>query len=171
MFEVLVEGSSWQFESYPENITYNGNTYIFDSITGDDASGTNIASNKERIVYYTLDDTYMRALMMSDLYNDTNMCYIREYFLDYNVLNENSTIILSNLINTHKIYKIKVIYKNIIDNLIEFNINDIKFIMNGLYTIGSVDTDITIENNNIILTHSNTTMNSGSIIIDLYCRA
>ena len=171
MFEVLVEGSSWQFESYPENITYNGNTYIFDSITGDDASGTNIASNKERIVYYTLDDTYMRALMMSDLYNDTNMCYIREYFLDYNVLNENSTIILSNLINTHKIYKIKIIYKNIIDNIIEFNINDIKFIMNGLYTIGSVDTDITIENNNIILTHSNTTMNSGSIIINLYCRA
>ena len=171
MFEVLVEGSSWQFESYPENITYNGNTYIFDSITGDNASGTNIDSNKERIVYYTLDDTYMRALMMSDLYNDTNMCYIREYFLDYNVLNENSTIILSNLINTHKIYKIKVIYKNIIDNLIEFNINDIKFIMNGLYTIGSVDTDITIENNNIILTHSNTTMNSGSIIINLYCRA
>ena len=171
MFEVLVEGSSWQFESYPENITYNGNTYIFDSITGDNASGTNIDSNKERIVYYTLDDTYMRALMMSDLYNDTNMCYIREYFLDYNVLNENSTIILSNLINTHKIYKIKVIYKNIIDNIIEFNINDIKFIMNGLYTIGSVDTDITIENNNIILTHSNTTMNSGSIIINLYCRA
>ena len=171
MFEVLVEGSNWQFESYPENITYNGNTYIFDSITGDNASGTNIDSNKERIVYYTLDDTYMRALMMSDLYNDTNMCYIREYFLDYNVLNENSTIILSNLINTHKIYKIKVIYKNIIDNIIEFNINDIKFIMNGLYTIGSVDTDITIENNNIILTHSNTTMNSGSIIINLYCRA
>ena len=171
MFEVLVEGSSWQFESYPENITYNGNTYVFDSIIGDDASGTNIDSNKERIVYYTLDDTYMRALMMSDLYNDTNMCYIREYFLDYNVLNENSTIILSNLINTHKIYKIKVIYKNIIDNIIEFNINDIKFIMNGLYTIGSVDTDITIENNNIILTHSNTTMNSGSIIINLYCRA
>ena len=171
MFEVLVEGSSWQFESYPENITYNGNTYVFDSITGDNASGTNIDSNKERIVYYTLDDTYMRALMMSDLYNDTNMCYIREYFLDYNVLNENTTIILSNLINTHKIYKIKVIYKNIIDNIIEFNINDIKFIMNGLYTIGSVDTDITIENNNIILTHSNTTMNSGSIIINLYCRA
>ena len=171
MFEVLVEGSSWQFESYPENITYNGNTYVFDSITGDNASGTNSDSNKERIVYYTLDDTYMRALMMSDLYNDTNMCYIREYFLDYNVLNENTTIILSNLINTHKIYKIKVIYKNIIDNIIEFNINDIKFIMNGLYTIGSVDTDITIENNNIILTHSNTTMNSGSIIINLYCRA
>ena len=171
MFEVLVEGSSWQFESYPENITYNGNTYVFDSIIGDDASGTNIDSNKERIVYYTLDDTYMRAFMMSDLYNDTNMCYIREYFLDYNVLNENPTIILSNLINTHKIYKIKVIYKNIIDNIIEFNINDIKFIMNGLYTIGSVDTDITIENNNIILTHSNTTMNSGSIIINLYCRA
>ena len=94
-----------------------------------------------------------------------------EYFLDYDVLNENTTIIPSNLINTHKIYKIKVIYKNIIDNIIEFNINDIKFIMNGLYTIGSVDTDITIENNNIILTHSNTTMNSGSIIIDLYCRA
>ena len=93
MFEVLVEGSSWQFESYPENITYNGNTYIFDSITGDNASGTNIDSNKERIVYYTLDDTYMRALMMSDLYNDTNMCYIREYFLDYNVLNENTTYI------------------------------------------------------------------------------
>ena len=99
------------------------------------------------------------------------MCYIREYFLDYNVWNENTTIILSNLINTHKIYKIKIIYKNIIDNIIEFNINDIKFIMNGLYTIGSVDTDITIENNNIILTHSNTTMNSGSIIINLYCRA
>ena len=107
---------------------------------------------------------------MSDLYNDTNMCYIREYFLDYNVLNENSTIILSNLINTHKIYKIKVIYKNTIDTLIEFNIANIKFIVNGTFTIGSVNTNITIINNCVILTHSNTTMSSGSIEIHLYCK-
>ena len=112
----------------------------------------------------------MIDLMMSDLDNDTNMCYIREYFLDYNVLNENSNIILSNLINTHKIYKIKVIYKNTIDTLIEFNIADIKFIVNGTFTIGSVDTDITITNNCVILNHSNTTMSSGSIEIYLYCK-
>ena len=98
------------------------------------------------------------------------MCYIKQYLVDYTTLNENTSINLSNLINSHKIYKIKVIYKNTIDTLIEFNIANIKFIVNGAFTIESVDTNITIMNNCVILTHSNTTMSSGSIEIHLYCK-
>ena len=175
-------GSTWQFDAYPNSIIYNDDTYVFDSISGDSAMGINLDSNKERIIYYAryeapitppgsgIVEFPLSTPMMSCLYNDINMCYIKKYLVDYTTLNENTTINLGNLVNTHKIYKINVIYKNTIDTLIEFTIGDIKFIVNGTFTIGSVDTDITIINNCVILTHSNTTMSSGTIEIHLYCK-
>ena len=175
------EGNDWSFDTYPSKIIYNRDSYAFNSITGDSASGTNLDSNKERIIYYVRYEGPIIAgsgnvefplsiPMMSCLYNDMNMCYIKKYLVDYTTLNENTNINLGNLVNSHKIYKIKVIYKNTVDTLIEFNIADIKFIVNGTFTIGSVDTNITIINNCVILTHSNTTMSSGSIEIHLYCK-
>ena len=177
----VTEGDSWAFMDYPPKITVGDNEYTFSSITGDSASGTNLDSDKERIIYYVRYEEPITSgsgnvefplsiPMMSCLYNDMNMCYIKKYLVDYTTLNENTSINLSNLVNTHKIYKIKVIYKNTIDTLIEFDIADIKFIVNGTFIIGSVDTNITIMNNCVILTHSNTTMSSGSIEIHLYCK-
>ena len=177
----VTEGNDWSFDTYPPKIIYNKDRYAFSSVTGDNASGTNLDSNKERIIYYVRYEGPITAgsgnvefplsiPMMSCLYNDMNMCYIKKYLVDYTILNENTSINLSNLINSHKIYKIKVIYKNTIDTLIEFNIANNKFIVNGAFTIESVDTNITIMNNCVILTHSNTTMSSGSIEIHLYCK-
>lgn len=177
----VTEGNDWSFNIYPSKIIYNGDKYEFSFVTGDNASGTNLDSDKERIIYYVRYGAPITSgsgnvefplsiPMMSCLYNDMNMCYIKKYLVDYTTLNENTSINLSNLINSHKIYKIKVIYKNTIDTLIEFNIANIKFIVNGAFTIESVDTNITIMNNCVILTHSNTTMSSGSIEIHLYCK-
>ena len=178
----VVEGSDWRFDSYPSTIVYNGETYEYKSVTGDNVSGTNITSNKERIVYYIKKLTPgqkfdynvvtfpMSVSMISSLANDINMCYIKKYKLNYTDFNSSTSILFSNLISGHKIFKIKVIYKNPNANIIEFSIEGNKFILSNASNISTIDCDIEIVNDHIELVHSNNSMTSGTFEVHLYCR-
>lgn len=111
---VVSAGKNWSFPKYSDLIKINKISYLYSHATGDPASGTNLDSNKERIIYYrrieSVESISLFAIpnssFLSSLVNDKKFPYANDIELECSTLNSNSITLCESL--TDKIFKIHI---------------------------------------------------------------
>ena len=111
---VVSAGKNWSFPKYSDLIKVNKVTYLYSHATGDPASGTNLDSNKERIIYYrrieSVESISLFAMpnstFLSSLVNDKKFPYANDIEFECGALSSNSITLCDSL--TDKIFKIHI---------------------------------------------------------------
>lgn len=111
---VVSAGKNWSFPKYSDLIKVNKVSYLYSHATGDPASGTNLDSNKERIIYYhrieSVESISLFAMpnssFLSSLVNDKKFPYANDIEFECGALNSNSITLCDSL--TDKIFKIHI---------------------------------------------------------------
>ena len=111
---VVSAGKSWAFPKYSDLIKIGKVSYIYSYANGDPASGTNIASNKERIIYYRRIESVEsislfaipNSVFLSGLVNDKKFPYANDIEFDCGTLSSNNIILCNTL--TDKIFRIHI---------------------------------------------------------------
>ena len=164
---VVSAGKSWAFPKYSELIKIGKASYIYSYASGDPASGTNIASNKERIIYYHRIESVEsislfsipNSVFLSGLVNDKKFPYASDIEFECSTLSSNSIILCNTL--TDKIFRIHI---SINSSITTSEIVSLPLKV-GNTTISTVYCDLmngtAIENRDIELTSSQ------SLVLDL----
>lgn len=164
---IVSAGKSWAFPKYSDLIKIGKTSYIYSYASGDPASGTNVSSNKERIIYYRRIESVEsislfaipNSVFLSGLVNDKKFPYANDIKVECGTLSSNSITLCNTL--TDKIFRIHI---SINSSITTSEIVSLPLKV-GNTTISTVYCDLmngtAIENRDIELTSSQ------SLVLDL----